>query len=606
MLASRLKRNLVGATVAVALCAAGQPAAAAESEGVWSERVQVLYDAETRSVARVRLRAWDAEPERNLEFTWEPDQGSGFDPAATGGVVAGRGKLVWRVKGSAGYDRRAVYSTYTGELTDGRPHGRGRLERRDGEVFEGEWVAGILHGEGMHLDAAGNRYTGTFDSGRPHGQGRQAMADGSIYEGSFRDGLRDGEGRTRLPGGTIYASQWRAGVEIGGERPDALADANIGGLLRAQAGGGEAGKVELSVTIDQRMTRQAGMHYVHVVLDEHVEIYPENPGMVETWIGDAVVEPWGFENVFGGVDWEDVPAYVQVAFETGDGSRVRLDALELQVEDSQVYRKPFLSMVTNGGCVGFRPAISFQNNGWGPVRDARLSLEFFDRENPQQTSRAFDVEVGGFDQAIDVSMTGVLDAAGVDTDALAEGRFSCPSMNEIQQCRQQVTSAVDFGELDGLLSGDAVLWTGVRGRIGYQWADDRGNVYDAEESFETMLQLAAIETNLMVAEGGDGWGSSPEALRYQVVELPSDRQNYVIDMPVRGNKNLAAYVARLKVYAEETSVHRFRAAARFADGSERYSKPISLFYVRPREHFHTPAQPAQCYLDFEYDPMWHR
>ena len=594
-------RHCVSAGCVVVLLLSAGPAFAAEPGEEWAERVQILYDAKTRSVERVWLKVRDGEPHLNLEFLWEPDPESGFDPAATGGIVEGRGTLVWRVRGSAPHDRRAIHSTYEGEMKDGRPHGQGRLERRDGEVFEGQWVAGRLHGDGMHLDIQGNRYSGAFRDGLPHGHGRQAMADGTIYVGGFSRGLRDGEGTVRLPGGTRYASRWRAGIETDAGRPDAIADATLGGLLLAQAGGGAAGKVDLSVTVEPRATQEATLRYTHAVLDERVEIYPENPGIVDTWLGQAVARPYGYAMDFGYIDWSNAPAFLEVRFETQDGSRVPLDALELQVEDSQIYRKPFLSVVNHAGCVGYRPSFSFQNNGWGAVENARLTLEFFNRDAPAQASGSFTLEAGGFDFGGDVPLEAVLGEAGIDTAALADARFSCPSLDEVQQCRQRVIGEGAFGDLGQLLSGELDLTVGVRGRIAYRWTDSRGNAVDGDEPFEAALQLGFIETEMMTAEGGDGWGTAPEALRYQEVRLPDDAQNYVVDMPVRGNKNLSAYVGRLKMFADHTSVHRFRVAARFADGSERYSKPVALFYAKPREHFHTPPEPASgCYLDPGY------
>lgn len=602
MAASHSGRGIAAVLVAAWLSGMGGGAGAAEP-GAWSQRVQVLYDASARTVARATLRVWDAEPHRNLEFVWEPEPGSGFDPAATGGVVEGRGKLVWRVRGSAAYDRSAVYSTYAGEIRDGRPHGHGRLERRDGEVFEGEWVAGLLHGRGMHLDAAGNRYEGAFEAGRPHGSGRQAMADGSVYEGGFRDGLRHGEGRMRLAGGTAYDSTWQAGVETGGNRPDIAADAVVGGLLRAQSEGGEASRVDLSVVVDQRITLQSDLHYTHAMPEDRIEIYPLNPGMVDAWIGQAAINAYSYSSVFDVIDWSNAPVYLQVRFETRDGSRVRVDGLELQVGGSQVYRKPFLSTIGHWGCVGFRPSFSFQNNGWGGVRDARLTFEFFNRDDPSQASGSFETEVGSFDQGIDVTLREALDMLDVDTQALENARFTCPSEAELPQCRQQALASLRLGEIGSLLTGRADVSVGVRGRLAYQWADDGGNLYEQDEAFEESLQLAVIETELMVAEGGDGWGTAPEAPRYQTVQLPTSRQDYTVDLPVRGNRNLAAYTARLKVAADETSIHWFHAAARFADGSVRRSKPVTLFYVRPREYYHQPPEPETgCYIDPAHTP----
>jgi len=598
MLVSRLLRGVAAATLVVAVLAppalAGPPS---EEAGAWAQRVQVIYDAATGTVQRARLRAWNMEPAGNLEFVFEPDPGAGFDPVATGGVVSGRGKLVWRVRGSASYDRRTVHSTYVGELRDGRPHGRGRLERRSGEVLEGEWVAGRLHGKGVRIEADGTRTEATFVDGAAQGEGRQTTADGSIYEGGFRDGLRHGKATVRLPGGTTYASQWRAGVEIGGRRPDVMADALVGGLLRAQAGGGDAGKVELSVSVDQRITRQADMQYAGAVYDEHIEIYPGNAGMVESWLGEATISPNSYDSLYGAIDWEDAPSYMLVDLKTADGSRVRLDALELQVEDSQVYRKPFLSILEHRGCIGFRPGFSFANNGWGPAAGGRLAIEFFNEDDPDRASRTFEVAVADFDEGLDVSLRSTLDEAGVDTRALERGRFTCASEAELPQCHERVVGSLQLGEIGDLIAGDVTLSLGVRGSFTYSWADDRGNSYEATEPMEASLQLGAIETEVMVAEYGDGFGDPPAALRYQEIRLPSDDSNYVVDLTLRGNRTIADHTARLKVYAAENSIHRFRAVARFADGSTRQTKPVMYYHVRPRDPLHVPEEPDGCYLD---------
>ena len=44
-------------------------------------------------------------------------------------------------------------------------------------------------------------------------------------------------------------------------------------------------------------------------------------------------------------------------------------------------------------------------------------------------------------------------------------------------------------------------------------------------------------------------------------------------MPMRGNKNIASYTARLKMSSEMSSFHQFQAVAKFADGSERRRRP---------------------------------
>ncbi len=600
MVASRSRCGLVATALAGALAGlvvVVAPAAAQGDAGAWAQRVQVIHDAASGTVARVQLRAWSADPVDALEFVFEPEPGSGFDPAAGEGAITGRGKLVWRVRGSASYDRRTIHSTYVGDLVAGRPHGKGRLEKRSGEVLEGEWAAGRLHGAGVLLEADGTRTEARFVDGRAEGEGRQTRPDGSIYRGAFRAGLRDGEATVRLPGGTTYASRWRGGVEISGQRPDAMADAMIGGLLRAQSGGGDAGKVELSVSVDQRMTRQADMHYAHEVYDDHIEIYPENAGMTDAWLGKASISSDSYGAAFGFVDWEEAPSFLEVAMRTTDNSRVRVEAFQLRFEDSQVYRKPFLSIFEHRGCTGFRPTFSFINNGWGPARDGRLSLQFYNPSDPGEGSRRFDVAVDDFDDGLEVSLRSVLDQAGVDTTALERARFTCASEQDLPQCRQRVLDTLDFGEIEPLLYGGHVVGVGYRGEFTYSWSDDRGNSYEMTEPVEAELQLAAIETEVMVAEHGAGWGDPPAALRYQEVRLPSDDQDYTVDLALRGNRNVSDLTARLKVYAGENSIHRFSAVATFADGSMRQSKPVHYYHVRPRGQTFYAPEPDNCYLD---------
>jgi hypothetical protein len=68
-------------------------------------------------------------------------------------------------------------------------------------------------------------------------------------------------------------------------------------------------------------------------------------------------------------------------------------------------------------------------------------------------------------------------------------------------------------------------------------------------------------------------------------------------MPVRGNRSLDSYTARLKMWSAMSSIHRFSIAAHFADGSTRESKPVTFFFFRPKQSlFESKAEPASCYL----------
>jgi hypothetical protein len=563
--------------------------------GAWAERVQILYREESRSVVRTKVRVWDPYPAKNLDFVWEPDKGQPGGGVGPDGLVSGKGKLVWRVKGSASYDPRTIFSVYAGEMRDGRPEGKGRLEIRSGEVLEGTWKAGLLEGNGIRIDADGNRYEGSFVGGRPHGAGRLLLRNGEIYAGPFVDGMRHGKGRVTLAGGTSYESTWERDREVGG-LPDRLADAGVGGLLRAQSGGGQAGKVEISTVIDQRMTQQSDMQYQHLVRDEDVAIYPVDEEMNNAWNGTGLITTSDY--IFNSIDWEDTPAFVEVDLATTDGSRVKLDKLELQVSASDAYRKPMLSLGNHLGCVGFRPSFTVYNHGWGGVKNASVSLRFVGEGGEGEGTRTFTRPIADFDSGIDVMIKDVIAEAGVDTNKLETQRFSCPSMDRLNVCRSQVFNAVGFGEMADYVWGEDKLFTTAVGTFDYDWNDDYGNTFQASESFQVDIALATIELPKELAECGDGFGGSPEALRYQDVKLRIGERDYVVDMPLRGNKSVREYTARLKMWAEMTSFHQFQTVARFADGSERRSKPVSFFYFRPRPSaYQSNVELPVCYLD---------
>lgn len=562
----------------------------------WSERVQVIYQPDQRTVARKKVRVWNPEPAKNLDFVWEPSAGATIAPD---GTVSGDGKLVWRVRGSASYDAATIYSTYTGAMKDGRPHGKGRLVYRTGEWFDGTFADGLPNGHGVHLDVAGNRYEGEFVDGRFEGRGRYAAATGDIYTGPFAGGLKHGRGTTKLAGGTVYESEWSHGKESG--RPAVFADATLGGLLLAQSDGGDAGKVDISVIVEPRMTAKAtedmGVAYQHLVRDTDIAIYPLDKEMNDLWNGTVEISTYS-SYVFEDRDWEYSPAFVEVDLNTTDGSRVQLDKLELQVASSEAYRKPMLSLMQHVGCVGFRPSFSIKNDGWGEARDMKMTVKFTGSEPGGPESRAYTRDVGTFDKGIDVALKDVFDEAGVDTSALEGKRFPCQSSDALNVCRSQVFNEVGFGEVADYVWGEDKLFTTAAGTFDYNWVDDSGKVTAQSEQFRVAISLAKIEVPLE-AECGAGFGGSPEALRYQDVRLPIGQSNYAVNMPLRGNKNISSYTARLKMQSDPgmSSYHQFSVAATFADGSVRKSKPVSLFYLKPRLSDYAPTtQLPACYL----------
>lgn len=84
-----------------------------------------------------------------------------------------------------------------GTFVDGKRHGKGTLERRDGSSYEGEWRSDRRNGQGTETYVNRDVYSGKWVADKPSGRGRYVYAAGHSYEGIWSDGMR--MGKVRLP-----------------------------------------------------------------------------------------------------------------------------------------------------------------------------------------------------------------------------------------------------------------------------------------------------------------------------------------------------------------------------------------------------------------------
>ena len=133
---------------------------------------------------------------------------------------------------------RLADGVYTGETSDGLPHGEGAIEYDSGDGYEGSFVAGRREGYGVYTFANGDRYegsfaadeingegsfyfadgdiiTGEFENGLPNGACVCTYADGKVYAGTMKDGLYDGYGTATYPNGDRYEGSFAAGQRNG-------------------------------------------------------------------------------------------------------------------------------------------------------------------------------------------------------------------------------------------------------------------------------------------------------------------------------------------------------------------------------------------------------
>ena len=122
---------MVAALVACALTATATAALA--EEGRW----QQLENNSSCSV-------WNANPNPSETVTW-----SG---ACANGKAQGRGTQVWRYLD----DEEWKEQIYTGEMKDGKEHGRGIFVYASGNRYEGDFKDGNFDGRGVYVTASGN------------------------------------------------------------------------------------------------------------------------------------------------------------------------------------------------------------------------------------------------------------------------------------------------------------------------------------------------------------------------------------------------------------------------------------------------------------------
>lgn len=142
-------------------------------------------------------------------------------------TVSGSGRVEWKNgdvyegplqrsrRHGVGEIRWASGQRYKGEWANDRASGRGLMVFANGNQFEGTLVDGQPEGEGTLTYASGDVYTGQVRQGLPHGKGRYVWMSGQRYEGEWVDDKPHGVGKMRFANGNAYEGQLAAGVPQG-------------------------------------------------------------------------------------------------------------------------------------------------------------------------------------------------------------------------------------------------------------------------------------------------------------------------------------------------------------------------------------------------------
>ncbi|MBC3803634.1 hypothetical protein GH808_04200 [Acetobacterium fimetarium] len=106
--------------------------------------------------------------------------------------------------------------TYTGELVDGLPQGKGTFTSENGSgigwSYEGEWEKGHMQGSGETVYDSGFKETGVYQNDELNGAGKEYWDDQLFYEGNYKNNQYDGQGTlTNYRGEVVYSGNFSKG-----------------------------------------------------------------------------------------------------------------------------------------------------------------------------------------------------------------------------------------------------------------------------------------------------------------------------------------------------------------------------------------------------------
>lgn len=95
-------------------------------------------------------------------------------------------------------------SKYEGEYEHGRPAGRGKYIKENGNLSSGYYSNGKLNEKGVFVSYYGTIYVGEWEENQINGAGEEFFKDGSHYKGTFKNGKKAGRGCFVWADGSTY------------------------------------------------------------------------------------------------------------------------------------------------------------------------------------------------------------------------------------------------------------------------------------------------------------------------------------------------------------------------------------------------------------------
>lgn len=97
-------------------------------------------------------------------------------------------------------------------------NGYGKLQRADGESYEGYFKLGRYDGRGKRRGRDGSGFDGYYLDGLEHGRGRLLQKGGCMFDGTWLHGKRQGRGITHMASGERQEANYENGKLIGSPR----------------------------------------------------------------------------------------------------------------------------------------------------------------------------------------------------------------------------------------------------------------------------------------------------------------------------------------------------------------------------------------------------
>ena len=104
---------------------------------------------------------------------------------------------------------------YEGEWENGKTNGYGVFYHPEGDIYKGYWKDDKANGKGVYTTNGGIKYDGEWVNDCQEGYGIETWNDGSQYKGYYKNGKKEGYGEYCWSDGSIYVGNWKNNSQEG-------------------------------------------------------------------------------------------------------------------------------------------------------------------------------------------------------------------------------------------------------------------------------------------------------------------------------------------------------------------------------------------------------